>query len=265
MLKKHKLLIFGIVSGLLVLSIIAGVVISNRPDKIFGVSSNETAEVFTEEIPANQDEPTNEILGENGFKIIMEETDNVPAEIYPNPLAERSLEWKSARGESVREKYAEFFTKDGGTTTVKIKKNKTVKFIDESYYRGESFIYNYMFFIPEIYSHLIDYSYSSGGYYILVNNETGITEDLWELPSISPDKNRFATANKDFWGDFPKTIQIFEIISGKYIKLFDQKLNWGPGNIRWLSNDSFVVDKYVDCCEEEKLTGQVIFKLVKNK
>jgi len=261
MLKKHKLLILGILSGLLVLSIIASVAISNRPDKIFDGSSNETAEVFTEEIPANQDEPTNEIPGENGFKIIMEETDNVPAEIYPNPLAERSLEWKSAR-----EKYAEFFTKDGGVTTVKIKNNKTVKFVDENYYRGESFTYDYMFFIPEIDSHLIDY-HASGYRYILVNNKTGITEYLCGAIVISPDKNRFAAANKDFFSDTTRGIQIFEIISGKYIKLFEQELNWGPSNIRWLSNDTFVVDKYVFDFDnmKEKLTGQVIFKLVKNK
>ncbi|MCL2025437.1 MAG: hypothetical protein FWG92_01375, partial [Leptospirales bacterium] len=109
-------------------------------------------------------------------------------------------------------------------------------------------------------------SYSSGGYYILVNNETGITEDLWEVPSISPNKNRFATANKEFlFGDSPIGIQVFEIISGKYIKLFEQELNWGPDNIRWLSNDTFIVDKYVHSYPEEELTGLVIFKLVKNK
>ena len=260
MLKKNKLLLLCVLSGLLLLSVVTSIAIFSRPNKIFDGSSNKTTEIFTEEISTDQDEPANEFPGKHGFKILMEETDNVPTEIYPNPLDERSLEWKSAP-----EKHAEFFTHDGVATTVKIKNNKTVKFVDESYYRGESFTHRYMFFIPEIDSHLIDYSYSSGGYYILVNNETGITEDLWEVPSISPNKNRFATANRDLFGDSPIGIQVFEIISGKYIQLFEQELNWGPDNIRWLSNDTFIVDKYVLSYEEEKLTGLVTFKLVENK
>jgi hypothetical protein len=50
-----------------------------------------------------------------------------------------------------------------------------------------------------------------------------------------------------------------KLFPAKYIKEFEPNLDWGPDNLRWLSNDSFIVDKYILESKEE-LVGQVIFK-----
>ncbi|MCL1864734.1 MAG: hypothetical protein FWF73_02860, partial [Spirochaetes bacterium] len=66
-----------------------------------------------------------EIPGEDGFKVILEETDNVPAEFYPDLLAEyRNKSWDDMIN-SAPDKYAKFFTKESSVTTIKIKNNKT--------------------------------------------------------------------------------------------------------------------------------------------
>ena len=228
-MKKNKLLIFGVLSGVLIVSIIVG--IKYKLGRAGAVPD------------------------ENGVKVT-EEASNEKDEGIEN---------------SVYKKYAEFFTRDDRVTTIKIKNNEAVQFIDVSVERSAcgTVNHNYMFFIPEIDSHLVSCGLLGGDYggYYIVNNETGVTQEICSIPSISPEKNRLAAANNDLSLRFYYNgIQILKIVSGNYIKQFEQEFDWGPDNVRWLSNDAFVVDKYVfDLRTGEKLTGRVIFKLVDGK
>ena len=214
-----------------------------------------------------------EILGENGFKVLIEDTTDVPKKFHPDSLAKyRGKSWKDI-ADSAHKNNSKFFTKKAGVTTVKINNNKTVQLVDKTFDDlderiEETIVYNYMLFISEIDSHLVVRGFYEGGDHILVSNKTGAIESIWNgIPGISPEKNRFAIASKDLIAQYsPNGIQIFEIVSGNYIKQFQQEFDWGPDNIRWLSNDTFIVDKYIlDADGMEKLAGQVTVKLVAGK
>ena len=65
-----------------------------------------------------------EIPGEDGFKVIIEETNNTPIEFYPDSLAKhRSQSWKDIT-DSAPKRYLRFFRKHAGVTTIKISNNK---------------------------------------------------------------------------------------------------------------------------------------------
>jgi len=223
MFKKNKIPVFGILSGALFLSVVfipACVNISNK----------------TVKVPVG------------GISV------DVPVKYKDDPV--------SYITDSAHKKYAGFFTKNAGVTTIKLENNKTVQFTDRSSkdFGDGAIYYSYMIFIPEIDSHLISCRWWEGGDYILVNNETGVVQNVWNVPGISPKKNRLAVANSDLIARYTSNgIQVFEIVLGKYIKLFQQELSWGPNNPRWLSNDAFAVDKYLSE-SEGKIAGQVIFK-----
>jgi len=214
-----------------------------------------------------------EIPGEDGFKVIIEETNNVPTEFYPDSLAKhRSESWRDII-DSAPMRYSKFFTKKTGVTTIKIKNNKTVQFIDnesdENFREEDPVEHNfYMLFIPEIDSHLVLRSFFNTDFnYALISNKTGDVQYIGGIPYLSPDKNRLATATKDLGDRFdPNAIQIFDIVSGNCIKKFNHEFDWGPDNLRWINNDTFIVDKYIlDNNMNEIPAGHVIFKLVNAK
>ena len=266
-MKKNKLLIFGILLGVLIISIIVGIKYK------LGKDSTTLGEngVKVAELTSNEKDENSAILEEheNSFKVLIEEASiSASTKFYPDLLADRYESWWDTIN-SAHKKYAEFFTKNAGVTTIKIKNNKTVQFIDPVVKGDGVQDYDYMFFIPEIDSHLVRCQFYEGGEFILVNNETGVTQEIWTIPSISPEKNRLAVASEDLFPRYDRNgIQIFEIVSGNYIKQFEQELDdWGPDNVRWLSNDAFIVDKYILelSTDEKKPAGQVIFKLVNGK
>jgi hypothetical protein len=217
-----------------------------------------------------------ELQGENGFKVILEETNNVPEKFHPDSLSNhRAIRDNNDKSwedivDSARLRYFKYFTKHDGVTTIKIKNNKTVQLVDKTSYDlfnvDDLIEYNYMCFIPEIDSHLVNLRFYEAEGYTLVSNKTGEEKTIWWIPYISPDKNRFAIAKKDFFYDAINIIQIFEIVSDKYIEKFEHEFDWGPDNVRWLDNDTFIVDKYIlEIDKGEKKTGYVIFKLVDGK
>jgi len=223
---------------------------------------------------------SNNLRKENGFRVVFEETKNVPKEFHPDSLAKQRDSWNKAGTwqdiiNSAKLKYSKYFTKHDGVLTIKTN-NKTVQFVDKTLDKnnsGDDEIEDnhYLMFIPDIDSHLIlrSFYYTIFGFY-LISNKTGEDEEVWWIPYISPDRNRFAVASKELFpeGDDPRPngIQIFEIVSDKYIKKFEQKFDWGPDNVRWLDNNTFIVDKYIaDGVFKEKKAGYVIFKLVDGK
>ncbi|GBR74732.1 hypothetical protein NO1_1859 [Candidatus Termititenax aidoneus] len=168
------------------------------------------------------------------------------------------------------EKYADFFYKYAEGIKVIIN-NKTLEFVSEKGLEEKNYtrvkFYSYMLFIPEINSHLIREDWYEGNQYILINNETGATQDIWNIPHISPQKNRLAIVNKDMIAGYTANgIQIFEIVSGNYIKQFERQLEWGAADPRWQNNDTLSVDKYVFNIKNEKypekLIGQTAVKRV---
>ena len=204
-----------------------------------------------------------ELQGENGFKVILEETNNVPKKFHPDLLAKyKDKTWRDMI-DSARLRNLKSFTKHEGITTIKIKNNKTIQFIDPPEPGDGIQKYDYLFFIPEIDSHLVSCLFWEVSGYVLASNSTGTTHGVWNIPNISPDKTKFAVANEDLFARFdPNGIQIFEIVSGKYVKKFEREFDWGPDNIRWIDNNTFIVDKYIVDKYDKKPAGHVIFKLV---
>ena len=272
-IKKNKILILGILLCVFILSIvIVGIKYKHREIRDVHNSTVpiEVANYVSTESDSEESGWTlekEEILGKNGFKIIIEGTNNVPAKFYPDLLAEYRDKDEDAI-KSADKKYAPFFTKEAGVTTINIKNNKTVQFVDKPEKDptdGYEYYY-YMFFIPEIDSHLILCSFFESSNYILINNETGVKRKIWNIPNISPDKNRFAVSVLDPHGDYlhaPAIIEIYEIVSGKYITIFSDSLKCGWDNIRWLSNDSFIADRYGYYGDSSR--GHVIFKIADAK
>jgi hypothetical protein len=161
------------------------------------------------------------------------------------------------------------FSKHDKTLTVNLQNNRTVEFTDNSSIDDTYSAYNYLIFIPEINSHLIYEQWYEGKQYVLVSNETGVTQAVWAIPRISPEKNRLAVANKDLLAGYtPNGLQVFELVSGNYIKQFERQLDWGADNPRWLDNAAFSVDKYIFNIKDfslEKQAGQVVVKRAVDK
>ena len=189
--------------------------------------------------------------------------------LYAELLAEHKYQYEADEflRSTAPKNYSEFFT---GNVSVKVSNNKTVEFVGtkgtKEKLNMDAMWYTYLLYIPEIDSHLIRQDWYEGNQYILVNNETGSVQNIWSIPHISPQKDRITVTNKDMLAQFTVNgIQIFEIVSGNYVKQFEQRLEkWGIDNPRWLNNDAFVADKYVHIRGDygEKLAGKVTIKRV---
>ena len=264
--KINKNLIWGIVLCVLISSIIISAIKckSNSYREIADENSSSTyiAEANYDSDKTNDDaseesEPDllerMEFPAKNGIKVIVEGIIDVPAKFNPDLLAKYRNRDEEDIIKSERMKYAKLFTKKAGVTTIKIKNNKEVKLTDvpgSETDGGWGVTYSYLFFIPEIDSHIIYHSFFESNNYILTSNKTGIKQEIWNLPNISPKKNRFAVTRFDPSGDYihvPAGITIFEIVSGNYIIIFSEMLASGWDNIRWLDNDTFIADRLWRC------------------
>ena len=272
MFKINKNLIFSIVLCVLISFIIIAIV------KYKSYSSNEiinenSSSTYKEEVNDDSEdhEPylleKQEFPAKNGIKVIVEGIKDVPTKFHPDLLAKYRNKEEMDIIKSEKIKYSELFTKEAEVTTIKIKKNKEVKLVDipdQGFDWGDT--YDYLFFIPEIDSHLLYFVSFESNSYILISNKTGVKQEIWNLPNISPDKNRFAVARFDPSGDYihvPAFIEIFEIVDGNYIKIFSENLACGWNNIRWLDNDAFIADRFGYYGDTSR--GHAIFKLVTDK
>ncbi|GBR74438.1 hypothetical protein NO1_1612 [Candidatus Termititenax aidoneus] len=161
-------------------------------------------------------------------------------------------------------RHAHLSRKENGTLLVNLQNKQTVKLIDSPDADGSRVTYAYLLFVPEINTHLIAKRWGEQRRYVLLNNKTGLTQTVWNLPKLSPRKNRLAVASHDLVSGFTVNgIQVFDVASGNYVKQFEQELDWGAANPRWLNNDAFVVDKYIydtRSCFTENLAGRVTIR-----
>jgi hypothetical protein len=110
---------------------------------------------------------------------------------------------------------------------------------------GENYtIYTYMEYFPGIKQHVINGTYYESMDFLLVSQETGKTITTWGPPVISPDNKYFICASLDLDADmFPNGLQLYSCKNGTITAEGEIPLeNWGPGQIKWLDNNTLIAE-----------------------
>jgi hypothetical protein len=145
--------------------------------------------------------------------------------------------------------YPNLFSRYGKSLVIALasgKKKTYIDILDKKNDGVDGIRYNFVQYFPEIGYGLIAVHYYEGGTRYLVNMTNGKDKDIISSPEISPDKKRIAVANVDFEAQYtPNVLSVFEIRPDGLVSEFHEKPdNWGPGDLRWKSNQEISFTAY---------------------
>ena|GEM_PF-2397611 len=105
--------------------------------------------------------------------------------------------------------------------------------------------YNYLGYIAELKSHLIQVQYYEIAQWLLIDAQ-GRQMELWGAPVFSPDLKRIAAVCEgiEYGGGQPNIIQLLELQNGVLREVWKlEPENWEPTRIGWTSATTLVLSK----------------------
>ena len=106
--------------------------------------------------------------------------------------------------------------------------------------------YTFVAYYPEIGYGLIWAQFYEDGTNYLVNMRTGKDTDIVGDPILSPDKKRIAVSNVDLEAQYtPNVLSVYELRpDGLAVEFIEKPAEWGPWNLRWVTNQEISFIKY---------------------
>lgn len=104
--------------------------------------------------------------------------------------------------------------------------------------------YTYTGYLPDIKQYGIFGTYYESTDFLLVDQTTGVTTHTWGAPIISPDKKYFLCPSYDLEASFTANgFQLYSYVNGTITPVGEIELgNWGPGQVKWIDNNTFVAE-----------------------
>ncbi|GAA3921745.1 hypothetical protein GO495_01510 [Chitinophaga oryziterrae] len=104
--------------------------------------------------------------------------------------------------------------------------------------------YTYTGYLPDIKQYGIFGTYYESTDFLLVDQTTGVTTHTWGAPIISPDKKYFLCPSYDLEAGFTANgFQLYSYVNGTITPVGEIELdNWGPGQVKWIDNNTFVAE-----------------------
>lgn len=126
--------------------------------------------------------------------------------------------------------------------------------------------YSFRDYMENINSYIIDIQYYEGGEYYLINKFDGKKIIVPGMIKIAPDNLHFVSYNLDLEAEYsPNGFVIYKLINNTYIKEYESFTNnWGPSNIRWISNNEIEVEKMQLKNNQLSVTGKINYELKNN-
>ena len=149
-------------------------------------------------------------------------------------------------------KNRKFATRTNDVLTVQTAK-KQLKWVDDYSDSYQKFIvYSYLGFNPKLRVHVIHLNYYEGDAYMVIDHRTGQLAYPSGFPVWSPDGTHFLSVSQDMFASFnPNNVEIWELNSGKFVRLFNLEPEWGPGVGKWIAPHTIQVEKF---CYEDSTT-----------
>jgi hypothetical protein len=126
----------------------------------------------------------------------------------------------------------------GRTLALRCRNGKAVRLVNnpsENY--DTSVLYEYVATLPRIQHWLIAVRLYEGGYYLLVDQQTGRQTVVWSPPSVSPDGRYFICGSSDVLARYePSGLQVWSMKTGRPQLLWERQTDWGVSQPRWLNN-----------------------------
>ncbi|MCR5887632.1 hypothetical protein LRS06_07540 [Hymenobacter sp. J193] len=126
----------------------------------------------------------------------------------------------------------------GRTLLLQPAKGAPLRFVDNPAEDYEANIaYEYVATLPSIRHWLLSVHLYEGGYYLLVNQQTGRRTQVWSPPAVAPDGRHFVCGNSDVLARYePSGLQVWEVEAAGLRMLWQRQTEWGLNQPRWLDN-----------------------------
>ncbi|OON65294.1 hypothetical protein [Hymenobacter sp. CRA2] len=135
--------------------------------------------------------------------------------------------------------------RSGRTLALRCQNGKAVRLVNnptENY--DTSVLYEYVATLPRIHHWLIAVRLYEGGYYLLVDQQTGRQTVVWSPPSISPDGQHFVCGSSDVLARYePSGLQVWSMHSGHPELLWERQTEWGVSQPRWLDGHTILFEQ----------------------
>jgi hypothetical protein len=104
--------------------------------------------------------------------------------------------------------------------------------------------YTYTGYLPDIKQYGIYGTYYESTDFLLVDQTTGVATHTWGAPIISPDQKYFLCPSYDLEAQFTANgFQLYSYLNGVITPVGEIELeNWGPGQIQWVDNKTFITE-----------------------
>jgi hypothetical protein len=103
---------------------------------------------------------------------------------------------------------------------------------------GSATKYSFRDHLPEIGYYLVHCQYYEGSEYLMINDRSGKRFKLQQIPAVSPDRRRIATASAGLFGCCgPNAVQVWRVTSGGLV--LEQTIEpkgWEPSDAEWVDN-----------------------------
>ncbi|TYZ07083.1 hypothetical protein FY528_16385 [Hymenobacter lutimineralis] len=104
--------------------------------------------------------------------------------------------------------------------------------------------YEYVAALPNIKQWLVSVHLYEGGYYMLVNQQTGRRTRVWSPPAVAPDGRHFVCGNSDVLARYePSGLQVWEVEGTSLRLLWQRQTEWGLSQPRWLDNRTILFNQ----------------------
>lgn len=161
--------------------------------------------------------------------------DSAAAEFYASLADEYEAERRAIAGGPGR------VSRRPGTLRISTRSGRIVTFIDAISHPDSHINYLYARFMPTLDAHVLRKHYYEGWAYDLVNDSTGRTTHLADVPVVAPAGTRFVVASLDLDANYsPNTIEIWRTSADSILKEFDLDGGeiWGPDSVTWIGSDT---------------------------
>lgn len=147
---------------------------------------------------------------------------------------------------TVKRRFGDKFDRSGKTLKLKFNNGKSLELVDDSSHTENRVLYHCIDYYPDEGLFLIHAALYEGTDCFFVSEKTGKTIALGGMPAFSPDRSRVAASNVDIIAGFDfNGIKIFRIENDELHHELDlEPGEWGPQNLRWISETEIAFEKY---------------------
>ena len=133
----------------------------------------------------------------------------------------------------------------GRSLLLKCRNGKSVRLVNnptENY--DTSVLYEYVATLPGIHHWLVAVRLYEGGYYLLIDQQTGRQTVVWSPPSVSPDGHYFICGSSDVLARYePSGMQVWSMKTGRPQLLWERQTEWGVSQPRWLNGHTVLFEQ----------------------